>query len=516
MAKVDKLIVTNAGALRAKYGSAGLTRIRAAVAALIKADAARGLTAKLVALDDRAAMKTLRAKPVADAGDPQQNKIAIDGIYAARTPDYLMILGAIDVVPHQDLTNPLYSPDPEADDDRYAWGDLPYACEAPYSHDPGDFRGPSRVVGRLPDLTGATDPAYLIGLLQTAAKYQTRPRSAYDDYFGLSALVWKRSTDLSVRNLFGASTALRTSPKAGPSWTKAQLAPRAHFINCHGATDDPFFYGQSGRNYPPAHSAKLVARHVSDGTVLAAECCFGGQLYDPQGGQLGICSTYLASGAYGVFGSSTIAYGPSEGNGSADLICQFFLEQVLSGASLGRAALEARQRFVERVTLLDPADMKTLAQFSLLGDPAIHAVFPAQGALTRTKTYRAAVGKSAALPIGRDLRRERLMRRGIALPGVVAAVRKKSAPAPKPVHAMLARAARESAMSGVRFVSFAARPLRDGLPKGAKRMVAGPTDVYVATGHAPKPPDSPIRLPVVLTATIKDGEVVRFRRLHGK
>jgi len=35
-------------------------------------------------------------------------------------------------------------------------------------------------------------------------------------------------------------------------------------------------------------------------------------------GQAGICSTYLADGAYGCCGSTTIAYGPSEGNGQAD------------------------------------------------------------------------------------------------------------------------------------------------------------------------------------------------------
>ena len=37
----------------------------------------------------------------------------------------------------------------------------------------------------------------------------------------------------------------------------------------------------------------------------------------------GIGVTYLTEGAYGVFGSTTIAYGPSEGNGQADYICQY-------------------------------------------------------------------------------------------------------------------------------------------------------------------------------------------------
>jgi hypothetical protein len=56
------------------------------------------------------------------------------------------------------------------------------------------------------------------------------------------------------------------------------------------------------------------------------------------------------------------------------LICQFFLQRVLAGASLGRAALEARQRFIERCSPLSPINRKTLAQFNLYGDPSITPV----------------------------------------------------------------------------------------------------------------------------------------------
>ena len=52
-----------------------------------------------------------------------------------------MILGAHDVVPHEDLDNPAYSQG--GDDDNRAWGDLPYACDAPYSQDPARFVGPT-------------------------------------------------------------------------------------------------------------------------------------------------------------------------------------------------------------------------------------------------------------------------------------------------------------------------------------------------------------------------------------
>ena len=85
---------------------------------------------------------------------------------------------------------------------------------------------------------------------------------------------------------------------------------------------------------------------------------------------LPICQSYLGQGAYGYFGSTTIAYGPKNDNGAADLICQYFLINVLEGASIGRAALLARQQF-GAYSQMDPLDLKTLAQFYFLGDPSV-------------------------------------------------------------------------------------------------------------------------------------------------
>jgi hypothetical protein len=368
----DKIIVTNLTALKTKYGAAGLKKIRAAVKTLIAADKARGLHTGLIALDSAADMKKVKGVPVTLPTSPRQNKVAIDAIYAAIRPDYLMILGAIDVVPHQDLINPVFEKD--VDDDEQAYGDIPYACEQPYSQQAEKFIGPTRVVGRLPDLTGGSDPAYLIGLLDTATKWKSRTREDYSDYFAVSAYQWRKSTTLSMQKLFGSEKSLSLAPTAGPKWAGALLARRTHFINCHGGDADQKFYGQKGKKYPIAHNAAWLTEKIAEGTVAAVECCYGGQLYDPnllKTKQPGICSTYLAGKTYGYFGSSTIAYGPASGNGSADLLCQYFLRRVLAGASIGRAALEARQEFATAGPDLDPVDIKTIAQFSLLGDPSI-------------------------------------------------------------------------------------------------------------------------------------------------
>ncbi len=402
----DKVIVTNISALKGKYGAAGVSKIRAAITRLIAADKKRGLATVLVALDDKKDMSAVKGAPVDDASDPRQNKKAIDAVFTALTPDYLMILGAIDVVPHQDLKNPLFSTDEDGDNEESAFGDLPYACDAGYSRNIKNFTGPTRVVGRLPDLTGAEgSPKYLLGLLATAATWKSRPESDYRDYLGITADAWTESTRESLTNIFSNDTDLQTSPTKGFKWAGKLINRRIHFINCHGGDTLSEFFGQSATDeeeMPVSHQAAFVAGagKVAEGTVVAAECCFGAQLYDPSAadeGQMGMCNTYLDKKGYGFFGSSTTAYGPESGNDQADLICQYFIQRVLRGASLGRATLEARQRFIEKASPLSPMNRKTLAQFSLFGDPSIVPVDKPTAKKIADRSFRAMTTGVASL-----------------------------------------------------------------------------------------------------------------------
>ena len=147
---------------------------------------------------------------------------------------------------------------------------------------------------------------------------------------------------------------------------------------------------------PTALDSKDVRGRIREGTVAAVECCYGAELYDSVTLELptSICQTYMAQKAYGYFGSTTIAYGPAEGNGAADLITQYFLLEVQAGHSLGLAALKAQQRYVEQVNELDPIDLKTLAQFYLLGDPSVQPVKVASA--TRTPPPATVASPSAA------------------------------------------------------------------------------------------------------------------------
>jgi len=408
-----KVIVTNAGALEKKYGGR-VSDIRDAVQALIKADSKKGLTTDFIELDNRKQMKKLKAPFVEDPMNCRENKEAIDGVYRSLLPDYIMILGSRDVLPHHDPKNPMYGPH---DPDRFAYGDLAYASDAPYSQNPESFIGPTRVVGRLPDIPNSEDPTYLTGLLRTAARWSSKSIEDYMSYFAVSAYVWRASTSLSLTKIFGSADALKLSPPEGYRWKRSTLSALSHFINCHGAPADCRYYGEKGKDYPIAHDAAYVGGKVREGTVVAAECCYGAELYDPRisEDQAGIPLTYLASKAYAFLGSSTIAYGPTEGNGAADLICRFFINRILEGASLGRAALLARQDFVDANPTLDPVDLKTVAQFVLLGDPSIHPVEPYHPEVGLAPDVKGLSRRSVDMVADRASRRRHLARRGLMI-----------------------------------------------------------------------------------------------------
>lgn len=514
----DKLIVSNRSALKTKYGAAGFAAVQKAVRALMAADKQRGIRGRLVYLDDAAAMKKLKGPPITEVASPKQAKAAIDAVFRATDPEYLLILGAPDVVPLQDLTNPLFSP-PDDDPDAQAWGDLPYACDAAYSQDVAAFKGPTRVVGRLPDLVGATEPSHLNALLDHAARQQPRDVAEYAAYFGLSTVTWRRSTALSLFNIFGNSQALILSPPAKATHPAKRLAPLMHFINCHGGQADPQFYGEDAQHhFPVALSSTAIAGKIGPGTVAAAECCYGGEMYDSVtlGLPLPIGQHYLAQGACGFLGSSTIAYGPADSNGAADLLTQYFLLAVLEGASTGRATLMARQRFVQQTAELDPMDLKTLAQFSLLGDPSAH---PAR--VPNATTVPAGVKAADAQRMQRRERRAKLRAAGDALEATQPATSlpQVDAKCSAQVRQALARIAQSAGLAASQaFVAYAVHAPRkqhagSRALRGKAATAAPPTRYHVAIATPPGTTRS-VHAPFSAVAAVArevDGRIVAYR-----
>src|SRR4029453_10878657 len=95
MKKLDKLIVTNRAALRRKYGNGGRS-VDAAMNRLIPADKKRGLSSKRVYLD--ALESGLKNPDIARPTLQESTKIAVDKACRRCVPDYVLIVGATDIV----------------------------------------------------------------------------------------------------------------------------------------------------------------------------------------------------------------------------------------------------------------------------------------------------------------------------------------------------------------------------------------------------------------------------------
>ena len=289
---------------------------------------------------------------------------------------------------------------------------------------------------------------FLIDQINNAAKFKTGKRDDYLTYFGLSAEPWQKSTAQSVNNIFSSDT-IKVCPPTGTPINKL-LSPLAHFINCHGGSVDPQFYGQHGDNYPVAMTSDDVGKGAKADTVVAAECCYGALLFDSNdaGGSLPISNAYLGAGAVGYYGSTTLAYGPAAANGAADLIAQYFLIDVLAGASFGRACQQARQKFVQTQKMADHVNLKTLGQFILLADPSLQ---PCQVETVEAKAMAKDIDQAAA----RKRRRVALAAFGNAAADSSAFASKKAAPLSGALHRQVRKIARQRGFRAAkRFKAF--------------------------------------------------------------
>ena len=373
-AAVVKIVLTHRAAARAKYGRNGWSAIRHAVTALIAADKVSGLQTRFLALDSAADARRVGATRVEEVSDSEATKAFVDAVFTRYDPAYLVLLGGPELVATVPLSNPLWDGSAEGDPDPVIASDLPYACSVPFSTSPSAYAGATRVVSRIPDLVGVPDRQVLVGQLQVAA--QAVPAAVPTKVFALSARTWRSSTTTSISTLPVPTGTVRTSPSEGPAWSATDLAPLVHFVNCHGGEFDPHWYGEArpgAQSLPIAIDGSTLTPKIARGTVVAAECCYGTAHWAPAvaGDASSVAMTYLTNGAVGFFGAATTAYGPSSGNAYADVIAGYFAAAVLGGASLGRAGLIARQRYVQAEAYLDPTSLTTLAQFTLFGDPSL-------------------------------------------------------------------------------------------------------------------------------------------------
>ena len=102
---------------------------------------------------------------------------------------------------------------------------------------------------------------------------------------------------------------------------------------------------------------------------LGVEACYGARYIGLEPGE-SIVKTALANKCLAFLGSSKIAYGTSEPEGTcADIVIGDFIRQIAKGETAGDAHLAGLKRLTSNSDM-DDSDIKTLAEFSLYGDPS--------------------------------------------------------------------------------------------------------------------------------------------------
>ena len=309
----------------------------------------------------------------------------------------LLIVGGPEVVPFHALPNP-------ADDyDEKVLSDNPYATTD------ANYFVPAWPVGRLPGEAGSdaglllehlriliahhtqgarykslTAGGLLIPLLEavlTIVRAVSTKREVPNS--GYSAQVWRRSSTAVFRPV-GNPGALYISPPETKESIEIEklLHPQLGYYNLHGLEDGAEWYGQrdpsegdSGADYPVALSPNELKKIGHAPRIVFSEACYGGNIVNKSEDDA-LCLKFLALGSLAVVGSTSIAYGAmSTPLIAADLLGNYFWQQIKAGKSVGEALMVAKielaREMVHRQGCLDAEDQKTLLSFVLYGDPLI-------------------------------------------------------------------------------------------------------------------------------------------------
>jgi tetratricopeptide (TPR) repeat protein len=382
------------GTLLQRYGEAGFGAIDRRLRRLATALGRRGIATDCCYFDDAASLQLddqLALAPAShEAGAIRDLVRTLAGAFEQRRQqlDTALLIGGDDSVPFHRLENPLH------DDDALICSD------APYGSDDAGYLLPHRVVARLPDGAGA-DPGLLLAQLDQmidyhsgAGIYQKRsglrlallggrrsPAPGGRLTAGYSAEIWQAA----ARNVLDAldpAAPLTTSPPldADALAANAWIDQRVLYVNLHGAAGLPNWYGQPEAIWPGAATRLPVAvrpdqlgARLTAGGLLISEACYGAEIID-RGPDNSIPLRALAEGMLACIGATASSYASLAAPlGGADLLCQRLLARLAAGATIGQALHQARLEFAQsmyrRQGYLDDVDVKTLMEFTLLGDP---------------------------------------------------------------------------------------------------------------------------------------------------
>ena len=153
----------------------------------------------------------------------------------------------------------------------------------------------------------------------------------------------------------------------------------------------------------------------------------------------------------------------------------------IQGSSLGRATLEARQKFIHTTSMYDPSNVKTIAQFNLYADPSVTPVKPP---LAPTKGFGLAAPLNLRLERG-DRRRD-FFSRGLALAKSQPSLRKEVRKAKELLADSLNKAAIDYGLRPKEILTFKVKapPVSKSLPLGLMAKEIFPSSMHVIFGAA--------------------------------
>lgn len=286
----------------------------------------------------------------------------IKTIVSVARPKYLFILG------NEEIVNVTYWENQCRDSDEEVSGDLPYATldtTSPWEGLRFDFLQVLRV-GRIPSYSGESLPQFAAYFRN--AKVGINSINKIVSY-GLSALVWE-SASASQYNKIGGGK-INTSPNVTLNNVSATIPQNTNilFFNLHGSDQTEYWYGQKDMNYPEAFSPETI-KTLNGPYFLGVEACYGARYVGGLTPEDSIVLSAMANGCLALLGSSKIAYGPCTPPGTcADVIIGTFLKALCDGESAGDAYCEGMKCLMNSETP-DDSTIKTLAEFSLYGDPS--------------------------------------------------------------------------------------------------------------------------------------------------
>ncbi len=291
-----------------------------------------------------------------DAGKIEKHIEVISKISAKSHFDYLFIIGSGSVIPSAVWKNEACDYNSDAD----VSSDLCYASlnlKSPFSGVKYDFSRTLKV-GRLPNCDFAT---YFENLKKGSGKMGEIKS------FGMSAKVWQAETRDIYSHICQTSSVV-TSPECTKNSAAGLISADTNLFlfNLHGSNQTEYWYGQEESSYPEAIEPSTFAG-VKNPYFLAVEACYGA-FYEGRSKDKSVLLSALSGMCISFLGSSRIAFGTPEAPGScADIICDFWLQNVKTGLSAGKSLEEARKTLMKDKS---PEAIKTLAEFSLYGDPS--------------------------------------------------------------------------------------------------------------------------------------------------